>query len=350
MTLLLKKGIKILHIADMHNRHQGRLYYSSGKKLNNGFIKNDFNVLQISDRDFLQSNILNYKKTTFINYLNNTIINFNPDIVILGHVDSLNEKDFFQLKNNHKNIKFSQYFVDTLDPKFEKFSQHQKRFFLKYQICDTNFITTDPATLDFADKSKTFYIPNVCDSSIDTLNNFEYENLEYDIFFALSHGQHRGELKKGYVDERVEFINKLEISDIKKNFYGIDKQPIWGADFFSELSKTKMGLNYNRGMPTKYYSSDRICLLIANGLLTFLQRVYSYDDFLEDRKDVIYYDDHNDLSDYIKFYSKNNNDRSKIAFNGKEKYFKIFENTLVTKYMIEKILDYKISYKLSWMN
>jgi len=350
MTLLLKKGIKILHIADMHNRHQGRLYYSSGKKLNNGFIKNNFNVLQISDRDFLQSNIFNYKKTTFINYLNNTIINFNPDIVILGHVDSLNEKDFFQLKNNHKNIKFSQYFVDTLDPKFEKFSQHQKRFFLKYQICDTNFITTDPATLDFADKSKTFYIPNVCDSSIDTLNNFEYENLEYDIFFALSHGQHRGELKKGYVDERVEFINKLEISDIKKNFYGIDKQPIWGADFFSELSKTKMGLNYNRGMPTKYYSSDRICLLIANGLLTFLQRGYSYEDFLEDRKDVIYYDDHNDLSDYIKFYSKNNNDRSKIAFNGKEKYFKIFENTLVTKYMIEKILDYKISYKLSWMN
>lgn len=350
MTLLLKKGIKILHIADMHNRHQGRLYYSSGKKLNNGFIKNDFNVLQISDRDFLQSNIFNYKKTTFINYLNNTIINFNPDIVILGHVDSLNEKDFFQLKNNHKNIKFSQYFVDTLDPKFEKFSQHQKRFFLKYQICDTNFITTDPATLDFADKSKTFYIPNVCDSSIDTLNNFEYENLEYDIFFALSHGQHRGELKKGYVDERVEFINKLEISDIKKNFYGIDKQPIWGADFFTELSKTKMGLNYNRGMPTKYYSSDRICLLIANGLLTFLQRGYSYEDFLEDRKDVIYYDDHNDLSDYIKFYSKNNNDRSKIAFNGKEKYFKIFENTLVTKYMIEKILDYKISYKLSWMN
>ena len=350
MTLLLKKGIKILHIADMHNRHQGRLYYSSGKKLNNGFIKNDFNVMQISDRDFLQSNIFNYKKTSFINYINNTIINFNPDIVILGHVDSLNEKDFFQLKNNHKNIKFSQYFVDTLDPKFEKFSQHQKRFFLKYQICDTNFITTDPATLDFADKSKTFYIPNVCDSSIDTLNNFEYENLEYDIFFALSHGQHRGELKKGYVDERVEFINKLEISDIKKNFYGIDKQPIWGADFFSELSKTKMGLNYNRGMPIKYYSSDRICLLIANGLLTFLQRGYSYEDFLEDRKDVIYYDDHNDLSDYIKFYSKNNNDRSKIAFNGKEKYFKIFENTLVTKYMIEKILDYKISYKLSWMN
>ena len=53
----LKKGIKLLHIADVHNRHQGRLYYSTGKKLNNGFIRNDINVLQISDRDYLQSNI-----------------------------------------------------------------------------------------------------------------------------------------------------------------------------------------------------------------------------------------------------------------------------------------------------
>ena len=40
---LFKKGIKLLHIADVHNRHQGRLYYSTGKKLNNGFIKNDVN-------------------------------------------------------------------------------------------------------------------------------------------------------------------------------------------------------------------------------------------------------------------------------------------------------------------
>ena len=62
MNLFSKKGTKILHIADMHQRHQGRLFYSSGKKINNGFIKNNFNVLQISDRDFLKSNVFNYKK------------------------------------------------------------------------------------------------------------------------------------------------------------------------------------------------------------------------------------------------------------------------------------------------
>jgi len=349
MSNILKKGLKILHIADMHNRHQGRLYYSTGKKINNGFLKNDFNVLQISDRDFLQTNIFNYKINYFINYIEKTIENFKPDVILFGHVDSLDEKDFFQLRNNHKNIKFSQYFVDTLDQNFDKFKQHQRRFFLKYQICDTNFITTDPSILDFIDKSKTFYMPNVCDASIDILENYKYENLEYDIFFALSHGQHRGELKKGYIDERVNFINKLNTHDIKTNFFGIKKQPIWGDNFFIELSKTKMGLNYNRGGPIKYYSSDRICSLISNGLLTFLQKGYFYEDFFEEGKDAIYYNDHNDLIDYIKYYSKKDDLRSKIALNGKKKYFELFENTLVSRYMVEKILEHKITNKISWM-
>ena len=178
------KSVKILHIADMHQRHQGRLYYSSGK-LNNGFIKNSYNVIQISDRDFLQKNIFNYKKKSFLNYIKNTINNFLPDVILFGHVDSLNIEDLYDLKNSYKKIKFSQYFVDTLDENFENYEHHKNRFFLKYQICDTNFITTDPNVLDFADKSKTFYIPNVCDSSIDYLENYNFEHLEYDIF-ALS--------------------------------------------------------------------------------------------------------------------------------------------------------------------
>ena len=125
---------------------------------------------------------------------------------------------------------------------------------------------------------------------------------------------------------------------------------MWGANFFKELSKSKMGLNFNRGKPIKYYSSDRICLLIANGLLSFLQKGYSYEDFFDDKKDVIYFSDHNELTELIKFYARNFKNRSEIALNGKNKYFKLFENNIVTKYMIEKILNLKISNKLLWMN
>ena len=92
----------------------------------------------------------------------------------------LNEKDFYNLRNDYKSMYFSQYFVDTLDPKFEKFVDHKKVF--QISNLDTNFITTDPGSLAFLDKSKTFYIPNVCDSCIDILKNYNYENLEFDIF------------------------------------------------------------------------------------------------------------------------------------------------------------------------
>ena len=343
------KVIKLLHIADMHTRHNGRLFYSTGKKLNNGFIKNNVNVIQLSDRDFLQKNIFNYKKKRFIKTIRETIKNFNPDIILFGHVDSLTDIDFYELKNDFKKIIFSQYFVDTLDPNFEKFEHHKKRFFLKYQICDTNFLTTDPKSLEFLDKSKTFYIPNVCDSSIDVLENFKYEKLDFDIFFALSHGQHRGGLKKGYKDERVNFLNSLDVSNIKTNFFGVKKQPVWGVNFFKELSKSKMGLNLNRGTSIKYYSSDRLSSLIANGLLTFLQKGYFYEDFFEDKRDVLFFNNAEDLRDYIIYYSKNFKERSLIASNGKKKYFELFENQIVANYIIEKILDQNISKKLKWM-
>jgi hypothetical protein len=350
MQQLIKKTIKILHIADMHNRHKGRLYYSTGKKINNGFIKNDYNVLQISDRDYLQSNIFNYKKPFFISFIDKTIENFVPDIILFGHVDSLNQNDFFYLKNKYRSIKFSQYFVDTLDPNFEQHKRHKKRFFLKYQFCDTNFITSDPKSLSFIDEDKTFFIPNVCDKSIDVLENYKFFNLDYDVFFALSHGQHRGVMKKGHIDERSLFINKLKIENIKTNFFGINKSPIWGNEFFYQLSKTKMGINFNRGKALKYYSSDRISLLLANGLLTFLQNGYSYENFFDDKKDAIYFNSPEELSDKIKYYSKNDKERCEIGFNGKSKYFNLFENTLVTKYMVEIILDLKISKKQIWMN
>ena len=110
-----------------------------------------------------------------------------------------------------------------------------------------------------------------------------------------------------------------------------------------------MGLNYNRGGPIKYYSSDRICSLISNGLLTFLQTNYSYEDFFENQKEAIYYNTYEDVIEGIKKYSKDYKLRSEIALKGKKRYFQLFENNLVTKYMINKILDNKIENKLPWM-
>ena len=91
----------------------------------------------------------------------------------------------------------------------------------------------------------------------------------------MSHGVNRATLKRGKIDNRINFLNKLiKINtDIKYDFYGFEnKEPIWGNDFYKSLVNSKMGLNLSRGNPTKYYSSNRIASLMGNGLLTFIDQ------------------------------------------------------------------------------
>ena len=96
-----------------------------------------------------------------------------------------------------------------------------------------------------------------------------------------------------------------------------------------------MGLNLSRGLPTKYYSSNRIASLMGNGLLTFIDKKTQMNDFFNN-KEIIFYDNISDLSEKIQFYKKNDKLRRKIAKNGKQKYFKLFNELKTTKYIIDK--------------
>ena len=95
-----------------------------------------------------------------------------------------------------------------------------------------------------------------------------------------------------------------------------------------------MGLNLSRGKPTKYYSSNRIASIMGNGLLTFIDEKVQMSDFFN-KNEIIFYKNINELADKIKYYSKNEKVRIKIARNGKKKYFKLFNETKIAKYFID---------------
>ena len=95
-----------------------------------------------------------------------------------------------------------------------------------------------------------------------------------------------------------------------------------------------MALNLSRGQPTKYYSSNRIASVMGNGLLTFIDKKVEFNDFFN-QKEIVSYGNINELSDMIKFYSKNDKLRKKIAKNGKFKYFKLFNEKKISKYFID---------------
>ena len=343
--------LKIIHITNFNRRFNGRLHYNTGRRLNNGFVRLGHNVLTISDRDIVHEN----KKILDLsgkNSLQSTIIdntnNFNADCLVLGHADAVTEKTLEIIKDKNKNLRICQWFLDPLGKKGPDYLRNNKRILNKVNYMDATFLTSCPSILS-TKINNSHFIPNPSDNSFEILKNYE-KDCQNDVFFAMSHGVHRGELKKGKFDRREVIINKLK-KDNKKiifDIYGMNNiQPIWGDKYIDAISNSRMAVNLSRGEPVKYYSSDRIVQLMGNGLLTFIDKKTNYNDFFS-KDEMIFYNDTDDLSDKLNKYRKDDKIARKIAKNGRDAYLKKFNSTIISAFILSKTFDYKSKYKFVW--
>ena len=338
---------KILHITNFNERYNGRLFYNTGRRLNNGLIKLNHKVLSLSDRDLLRNyrslrDISGSKKlnTTFIE----TVRNFKPDLIILGHADSIKKESLKLIKNEFPHTKITQWFLDRMD---DQWRNNKRRFLDKIEYMDYSFCTTDPKSLKFSNKYKISFIPNPVDESLDDMTVYENKKPEYDLFFAMSHGVHRGVLKKGKFDQRENFINNLikNNPNLKFNIFGMNNiQPIWGDEFKNNLYNSKIALNLSQGKPLKYYSSDRIAQLMGNGIATLIDKKTKLDDLFNDDS-AIFYKSLKDLNVKLNKLVKNDKLRNKIAKKGKIIYHKNFNSTKVAEYIVCKTFDIKKKFK-----
>jgi len=347
---ILKKRMRIINIYNSGQKNYHRLYnISLGKKFTNGFIRNGHDVLEISDRDFIRRNtniFKTYNKIKFQDYLIETFKNYNPNFIFFGHTKNLEIGTIKEFRSLNSNIIISQWNEDPIMQSL-KYSKQNISNILEYSdFVDHNFLTTDPSVLrkqKFNIKNPHFFFVPV-DKNIECFDTY-LKNPTKDIFYAMSHGVNRAKLKKGKSDSRVHFLDILvsKLDGINYDFYGFkDKEPIWGNDFYKALINSKMGLNLSRGLPTKYYTSNRIASLMGNGLLTFVDKKTELNDFFN-KNEIVYYKDINDLANKIKFFKNNNSLRKRIAHNGKKKYFKLFNELKISKYIIEKSLGNSIS-------
>ena len=346
-----RSKLKILHVTNFNERHNGRLFYNTGKRINNGLIRLGHSVLEFSDRDIVSY----YRSIKVINgsyKLNQKLIevisNYVPNIIILGHADLIKFETLKFIKKNYPEIRIVQWFLDRMDSKWKV---NKKRFLDKIEIMDASFCTTDPKSLNFADEHNIFFMPNPVDESFERLHNYKYANFNNDVFFAMSHGVHRGILKKGKFDERENFINNVmkKTPNIRFDLYGMNnKQPIWADNFINVISQSKIGLNLSQGSAAKYYSSDRFSQLIGNGLLVMIDEKTSFGDFFN-KNEVILYKNSNQLAEKIDEYSNNDLLRKKVAKKGRDKYFKYFNSTIIADFIIKKAFSIKHK-KFYWEN
>ena len=256
-------------------------------------------------------------------------------MVVLGHADLISNETLDYIKKFYPSIKIAQWFLDRMDAEWKI---NRKRFENKFNYTDANFCTTSPEVLNFDKNKRIYYIPNPVDESFETLNVFKNKTFSRDLFFAMSHGVHRGILKKGKFDVRENFINELMdlLPNVKFDVYGMEeKQPIWADQYLKSIANSKMALNLSQGDPVKYYSSDRISQMVGNGLLTFVDKKTELNDFFTN-DEIIFYNSSSDLANKIKKNNKNDKSRIKIAKAGRDKYFRYFNSTLVAEYIINK--------------
>ena len=339
----LRNKLRIINIYNTGQKNFHRLYnISLGKKFTNGFIRNGHDVLEISDRDYIRQsrNIFQIKNISkFQNYLIKTFRNYNPDLIFFGHTRNISKDTINEFKDLNSKIILSQWNEDPIMKSLTYSKKNIENIANYSDIVDHNFITTHPSILKNQIKNISnfhfFFVP--VDKNIECFDVSKKKPIK-DLFYAMSHGVNRAILKKGKNDTRIHFLNNLikKLENIDYDFYGFqNKEPIWGNDFYKALINSKMGLNLSRGLPTKYYTSNRIASLMGNGLLTFVDKKTQLDDLFNSRE-VIMYSNVNDLTDKINFYKKKDILRKKIASAGRKKYFKLFDELKITKYIIDR--------------
>ena len=345
----IKNRLKIVNLFNQGQKSNFRLFnISLGKKFTNGFIRNNHDVLEISDRDFIKNsrNLLNFESNIniFQKHLIEVVKNYNPDLFLFGHTNNIKLSTIDKIRSHNNRLIISQWNEDPLMSGLEFSKKNIENIKPYVSLVDHNFITTHPSILKNEFKNEKFnflFVP--VDRNIEKFSVYNLKPTN-DIFYAMSHGVNRGVLKKGFEDNRINFLEKLikKIPNLNLDFHGFNNiQPIWGNDFNNALINSKMGLNLSRGSPTKYYTSNRIASILGNGLLTFIDKKTQLSDFFENDKEVIFYNNIDDLASKIKFYAKNDKLRKKIAKSGKAKYFKLFDGNKIAKYIIDVSLGKK---------
>jgi hypothetical protein len=321
--------MKILHVANFSESKFGQVFYSIDRKITNGLIRNGHFVYDFSYREVARNESFFKRKKAGSIKMNErlliTLENLMPDLLLLGHSELLEVNTLKKIKELYPKIKIAMWWVDP----FDNISHINDR--LPY--LNAFFATTSPKFYKnkFINKTNFYFMPNICDDSIETSKSFQNSSYNMDLVFL-------GRLD----DKRKNFIEKLKgLENINFKIFGNSKNTlIFGQNFLDTIASSKMTVNYSRYNSIPLYSSDRIIQLLAQGTLVFCPKIPDFENLFTN-EEVVFFDDFEDLKEKIYFYNSHDEERIKISKNGWNRAHKSYNSTKVTAEMIELIFKDK---------
>ena len=339
----MKKSPRILFVGNFLIRHWGAGRSGIDMRLEAGALRNGWQALTFSERDiarFLAP--LGFMRGIGAKMMNarlvKTVANWKPDFVFIAHCDYVTNEAIEEMRRAASGVKIVHINCDPL-AKEHCCDQIRRRV----NSCDAIFVTTAGEKLKEWTTGRNIvgFYPNPSDPSYETEDNSHKTEFSYDLFFA---GRPADD------DERKDVLAKLlpKIDkSVRLGFFGMGRPLVVGRAYEEALAASKMGLSINRFEGWKWYASDRITHLMANGILTFQYDGNSMQDFFT-KDEAVYFHTPDDLAERISWYNTHDETRRVIAAAGMRKYRQLFDARRVIRYLVETAAGESHSEPYEW--
>lgn len=325
------KPLKILHCANFSELKDGAVYYSIDRKLTNGLTRNGHFVYPFSYRDIAKTSRTLFLKSsgtkTMLSRLHSTLQHLNPDLLLLGHSELISADDLYTIRRRFPLLKIAMWWVDWIP--------NIRRNINKLALLDGFFITTDPQELahlveDKSTLARCHYLPNLCDSSIDTYDSSKSSNHRFDICFIGRYDKHRQPL--------IDYLQR-HFGHYKLGIFGQTKSDlVFGEAFYQVLAGSKIAINYSRSNTYRKYSSDRLIQPIANGVLTLSARFPGLEELFP-ATEVPGFDNLEQLGSLLNQFLQDENLRVSTASAARTRAHSQYEATPVAHEMLVKLFQ-----------
>lgn len=335
--------MKILHVDNLMIRRYGKTKVSTGRKLFNGMIRNNWKVLEFSERDIAKFEAPLGIKPLGLKTSNRKLIetagNFLPDVILMGHCDIITAETLREIRLLLPNVKI---IYRNVDPLWEERNIERIRY--RMDTVDAIFVSTGGEHLKqfCTGKNVVAFIPNPTDPCVEDQNNSLKTEFERDLVFCGVGNE---------TDDRYPFVKDLHAAldaTLRFDSFGMHGHPaVWGRQYDEVMATSRMGLNLNRFEGWHLYSSARISQLMGNGLLTFLWDQGNMRKLFSDEQ-AVFFNDFDELVEKAKMFHADDKLRQNVAAAGHAFYHQHFSGQRVVRFMIETVLEMAYSHDYIW--
>ncbi len=314
-------------------------------KISNGFIRNGHLVLNFSDRDmaralsFFGSRSLGFGRRNSNRALLEFCTHHRPDVLLLGHADIIEPETVQKIRALLPDMRVAQW---NVDPLFTE--DNVARIRSKQDVVDITFVSTAGQALrDLgAGRYRVAFLPNPVDASIEHGKNHLKPTLPYDLFYVCGNPGRPLRTICGQDWNMNDFFQLLiqRLPHVKMLLGGLLGHPhIRAAEYQSALESAAFGINISRRPDYELYSSDRIAHLAGNGLAVLIERATGYDRFFSD-DEMVFYESLDELVEKIDMLARDHPRRQAIASAGYKKYYTLFNERTVAKYIYDVVYQH----------